>query len=239
MEKIWTFAMNLPDPHASRSATRLLRLECDWRCNLSCRSETGLARMKRRLFTKTVMDETFCVNYIAEYMKSMKSRDAGKSPEAMKQPCNLLIMGCLWDSCKPMSSATCQGLCSADNAPWMYLYFQKKHSQQFKWERRHFWEFGSYDTDILNSYPKLPLTQLPNISFLACWLILFHAPDPLEIGLEPCQSTKLRKVAADDHELFMQQQTRNAEAYARKIKDVWLWRRILLRKREFKNVKNL
>lgn len=26
----------------------------------------------------------------------------------------------------------------------------------------------------------------------------------------------------------MQQQTRNAEAYARKIKDVWLWRRILL-----------
>ena len=31
-----------------------------------------------------------------------------------------------------------------------------------------------------------------------------------------------RKVAADDHELFMQQQTRNAEAYARKIKDVCL-----------------
>lgn len=29
------------------------------------------------------------------------------------------------------------------------------------------------------------------------------------------------KVAADDHELFMQQQTRNAEAYARKIKDVF------------------
>ena len=29
-----------------------------------------------------------------------------------------------------------------------------------------------------------------------------------------------RKVAADDHDLFMQQQTRNAEAYARKIKDV-------------------
>ena len=33
---------------------------------------------------------------------------------------------------------------------------------------------------------------------------------------------RLRKVAADDHELFMQQQTRNAEAYARKIKDVFL-----------------
>mmetsp|Transcript_33902 Transcript_33902/g.81275 ORF Transcript_33902/g.81275 Transcript_33902/m.81275 type:complete len:664 (-) Transcript_33902:48-2039(-) len=29
------------------------------------------------------------------------------------------------------------------------------------------------------------------------------------------------KVAADDHDLFMQQQTRNAEAYARKIKDVF------------------
>lgn len=34
--------------------------------------------------------------------------------------------------------------------------------------------------------------------------------------------TVRRKVAADDHELFMQQQTRNAEAYARKIKDVRL-----------------
>ena len=33
---------------------------------------------------------------------------------------------------------------------------------------------------------------------------------------------RLRKLAADDNDLFLQQQTRAAEAYTRKIKDVLL-----------------
>ena len=48
---------------------------------------------------------------------------------------------------------------------------------------------------------------------------IYHGPSNM-FSVHRWRST--RKVAADDHELFMQQQTRNAEAYARKIKDVWL-----------------
>lgn len=158
----WVIGAGSPKPF---SATRFLRLECDWRCNLSGTKQ----RLRERKDCCNENGVGWNILHQLEQNICFETRDACKSPEAMKQPCSLLIMGCLWDSCKPMSSATCQGVCSADNAPWMYLYFPKQTQPAIQVRKKTLLRIlGSYETDILNSYPKLPNNSQ---TFVSCLLV--------------------------------------------------------------------
>ncbi|CAK9068960.1 unnamed protein product [Durusdinium trenchii] len=88
--------------------------------------------------------------------------------------------------------------------------------------------YGTFTYTILTMFEVIfanwPIPCRLLVDYVDEWFSLYFIIYRCVVGVLVFSSDRvfrLRKVAADDHELFMQQQTRNAEAYARKIKDVF------------------